>query len=315
MRLIGRFTIVLLVATGLITSSVAIGVEDTKGSLELSTEKEMVSEFGIQYKLYFNNDGHNLTIEATNPTSSRQYSGVSVTVDGATIRNTNHQLGSGETSNTTIKIQSALNALETSHEIRVSTYGAARSFTFTREIDATNSTTVPTPYIADTSVSSGSIDGEKSVVVNITVTNPSDQRYPTKLMVHTSGTDGSLYLPTADPGESTNVTVELLDDPDSVVVGEARLYAYDLNDSSGGIDQVGFEGRVNGTTSTWNESYTAIEGPWSEDAYRYENSSVDRPGFFERASDGNEVGGVPVVVPGVAFAALLGLAFLVRRAR
>lgn len=205
--------------------------------------------------------------------------------------------------------------MKSEHVVQASTYGATRKFEFDYAIDAQNSTEVPTPYIANTTVSEGIVDGSRSTVVNVTIVNPSEQLYPTKLMVHTQGTDGSLYLPTALSGEKTTVAVELLDSSDSVVVGQARLYANDLNDSSGGIDQVGFKGRVDGNTTTWNESYTAIEGPWSDDAYTYQNGSVDEPGLAERVSDGREVNGVPLVFPAIAAIVVILVGVVVVRRR
>ncbi|WP_158203707.1 hypothetical protein [Halomarina oriensis] len=268
---------------------------------------------GIEYLLEFDSDARSITVYAENPTNRSQQAGIVISTDNRTMHSSDFRLSGGEVWNKTLQIEASLDALRDSHVVRVSTYGATRAFEFDYEIDPESSTTVPTPYIADTTVTRGTIDGEPSTVVNITVVNPSVQQYPTKLMVHTQGTDGSFYAAIVPTGESETVTVELLDDPETVVVGEARLYAGRLNRSSGGIDQVGFRGEVNGSTSTWNESYRAVEGPWSENPYRYDNASVGSDSVLpEQVESGPTVRGIPVVLLLAIAASVAGL-LLVRR--
>jgi hypothetical protein len=281
---------------------------DTETSEDVLTES-ITSEFDVNYRLEFDTHSHTLSVNATNPTDQTRPAGAAISADNRTVYNTQARLSPDESWNETVETRHSLDALRTKHAVRVSTYGDSHSFEFEYEVDPETSTTVPTPHIAGTEVTRGTIDGEPSTVVNVTVVNPSNQSYPTKLMVHTQGTDGSLYFPTARPGESETVTVELLDSSDAVVVGEARLYVDSFNRSENGIDQVGFRGRVGGETAMWNESYVAVEGPWSSDPYRYSNASVSRPGLAERVSDGREVGGVPVAIPlvgAVAFALVAG---------
>lgn len=315
MREIGVVLIVgLLLAGGVSQVSVVQATSFDEDGGDVFT-KNMTSETGVQYTLKFSVERHSVSVVAHNPTNRTRHAGIVVSVDNRTAYDSNLRLASGERWNETVAVRSSLDALRDVHVVRVSTYGATRAFEFEYPIDAENTSDVPTPYIADATVSRGTVDGERSTVVNVTVTNPSNQQYPTKLMVHTEGTDGSFYAAIVPPGESETVTVELLDDAGTTVVGEARLYAGRFNESDGGIDQVGFRGRVDGSTSTWNESYEAVEGPWSGDPYQYENASVgDDPTLADRLSAGHEVRGVPAAIPGaVVLLAVAGLVLARRR--
>lgn len=315
MRVLGVVLIVvLLMISGVCQAPVVQATSFNDGGEDVVT-KNMTSETGVQYTLKFSAQKQSVTVFAQNPTNRTRHAGIVVSVDDRTAYDSDLRLASGGRWNETITASPSLDALRDVHVVRVSTYGATRAFEFEYPIDAENTSDVPTPYIADSTVSRGTIDGERSTVVNVTVVNPSNQQYPTKLMVHTEGTDGSISLPTIPPGESETVTVELLDDAGTTVVGEARLYAGRFNESEGGIDQVGFRGRVDGPTTTWNESYEAVEGPWSDDPYQYENASVgDDSNLMDRLSANQEVRGVPAVIPGaVVLLAVAGLVLARRR--
>ncbi len=200
------------------------------------------------------------------------------------------------------------------HTVKISTFGDTTQYNFTHEIDPENPNGVEVPRITEASVGNAVVDGKQSAVVNVTVENPSRQTYPTKLMVHTEGTDGSYYPAIASPGENETITVELLDAPDAEIVGQARLYTGDFEDPEGELDQVGFVGRVDGETEQWNESFEPVAPPWSDDPYQYRNASAgDSPGLAEQVSGGVELGGVPVayLVGGAVVAA--GIVGLVRR--
>ncbi len=103
-------------------------------------------------------------------------------------------------------------SIENKHTVTISTYGNYTTYNFTKEINASATQEIPTPYISNVTVADGTVDGERSAVAYVTLVNPSIRRYPTKLFVHTLGTDGSFYAPSPQPNNSTTVKVELLDE-------------------------------------------------------------------------------------------------------
>lgn len=111
------------------------------------------------------------------------------------------------------------------------------------------------PYIADVTVADGSIDGEPSAVAKVTIVNPSEQLYSTKLMVHTVGTDGSLYPASVGPSDSRTITVELLNERGAEIAGETRFYAGNMTTEEDALDQVEFAGRAGTQTRHWNVSF------------------------------------------------------------
>ncbi|MFC5973240.1 hypothetical protein ACFPYI_18060 [Halomarina salina] len=312
MRTLGTMLVVSLLLFSTIGQSALIvqgQTSDVSDNLEI---KKMTSMTGVDFYLAFNDTSHNLQINATNPTNRTLSTGIIIDGDNSTVLDEEMTLSPHENWSTSVNTNSSLDALRTNHVVRASTYGSTRAFEFEYDIDPEHSSVVPTPYIEETEISQAMIDGEQSTVVNVTVVNPSDQQYPTKLMVHTQGTDGSFYAAIVPTGESETVTVELLDDADSTIVGEARLYVDQFNQSDGGIDQVGFEGRVDGETVQWNESYAAVEGPWSDDPYQYQNASVGNSGISDGIDTDSEVRGVPLVVI-VAAIGVLSVALLIGR--
>jgi hypothetical protein len=115
-------------------------------------------------------------------------------------------------------------------------------------------------------------------------------------MVHTLGTDGSFYGASVAPGGTDTITVELLDERGTQIAGEARLYAGNLSEGDGAMDQVGFVGQAGENTKTWNETYEPIEGPWRSDGYEYRNATYeDETSLAERLSGGHEIFGIPIV--------------------
>lgn len=315
MRHIGTIAFICLLLTSTFGQASAVGMQTVASDSDKTITKTMTSMSGLNYHLRFDSAAHTLDVNATNPTNTTKSSGIVVKVDGVEMQDKDVRLPPDENWSTTVNVTSWVNALPTKHLVRVSTFGSTRTFEFDFAVEPENSTVVPTPYISQTEISRAVVDGELSTVANVTVVNPSNQMYPTKLMVHTEGTDGSFYAAIVPPEKSETVTVELLDDSESTVVGEARLYVDQFNDSEGGIDQVGFVGRVGGNTSMWNESYEAVEGPWSDDPYQYTNASVGEASIVERASGGHEVQGAPAVVPVASIAVLAAAVLIVRRLR
>ncbi|MFC7315708.1 hypothetical protein ACFQPE_02710 [Halomarina halobia] len=234
-----------------------------------------------------------------------------VEVDGTRLNSTEIKLDPGDSWEGEYQLRPELDALKDNHTVTVSTFGDYTEFEFTYEIDPENPGEVEVPRITNVSVGNAVIDGKPSSVVNVTVVNPSIQTYSTKLMVHTEGTDGSFYPAIVPPGETETITVELLDDQNTEIAGEARLYTDDFNESEGGIHQVGFVGRAGGSSEMWNESFEPVAAPWSEDPYQYHNASIGgSEGLAERASGGVDLWGVPIVY--FAGSLLLG-AFVLRR--
>ncbi|WP_244605522.1 hypothetical protein [Halorussus marinus] len=195
------------------------------------------------------------------------------------------------------------------HTVTFSTYGNHTQFNFTREIDSSDSGSIPTPKITDVEVTMGTAKGQESVVANVTLANPSEQLYSTKLMVHTVGTDGSLYPASVRPGDTRTISVELLDERDAEIAGEARLYTGNMTTEDGAIDQVEFAGTVEDDTAVWNAPYEPVRPTWMDDNYEYENASYERD-IGAKLSRGHEVGGVPAVF--VAAALVVGLVSLRR---
>lgn len=286
-----------------------VGAADSQSSV---VEKSFTSDFGVEFEVSLDTETQVMEIRAKNPTEEPKDSDVRLSVDDTTIYQSELTLSPGEAWSKEVRFRESLDALEARHTATVSTLGASAQFQFTHEIDPEAPEGVAVPYIADVNVTDGTIDGEPSAVARVTVVNPSVQTYPLKLMVHTEGTDGSLYLPSVGPNESETITVELLDERGREIRGEARLYAGEFEDREGGIDQVGFVGSVGEGTETWNESYEPVAAPWSNDPYEYRNESAGGGGsVVERASAGREIGGVPAVY--VVGALTVAVAAFVRR--
>jgi hypothetical protein len=216
-----------------------------------------------------------------------------ISVDNQRVYDKDLRLDSNESHTERINLTPGINVNQDNHTVTFSTYGNHTQFNFAREIDSSDPGTIPTPKITDVEVTSGTVEGQESVVANVTLANPSEQLYSTKLMVHTVGTDGSLYPASVRPGDTRTITVELLDEPGAEIAGEARLYTGNMSTDEGAIDQVEFAGAVEGGTSVWDTSYEPVRPTWMDDNYEYENASYERS-IGAKLSHGHEVGGVPV---------------------
>lgn len=263
---------------------------------------------GVNFTVYFYRSNATLSVIAHNANDDAITSAINVEVDKQYLYdNSSLDLPPGRTWKKQWNVSRGVDALEGDHTVTVSTFGNYTRFNFTREVDP-ETTDIPTPYISNVVVQNGTIEGEPSAVADVTIVNPSIQTYPTKLMVHTTETDGSLYFPTVPPGEKRTVTVELLDERGSRIGGEVRLYAEDFAKGDGAFDQVEFVGQAGGRTNSWNETYEAVNGPWDEDGYEYENESLEPPTLAERLSNGYAIGGYPAIYAiAVVLIVLLGL--------
>jgi hypothetical protein len=267
------------------------------------------SSGGVEYRVSLRPDNSTVVVDYKNPTGDEiKLARYVLTVDGQRIYEENFNLSENEHRTEKINITPGINVNEGEHTVSFSTFGGHTQFNFTREINSTNSGEIPAPHISDVTVGEGTIDGEPSAVANVTLVNPSEQLYSTKLMVHTTGTDGSLYPASVRPGDSRTITVELLDERGAETAGEARLYAGNMTTKEDALDQVEFAGRAGEQTQVWNTSYEPVKPTWMNDHYRYHNDSYGQS-FGEKASGGHDIGGVPVVYFGLAL--LVG--WIVRR--
>jgi hypothetical protein len=278
----------------------------------VSEERTVVDSDGVVYNVSFSEQNSTVYIEAFNPTKwDNEITGYGIQVDGQRVQNTNYRLDENERRTETIDITPGINVNEDNHTVKFATYGNSTQFNFTREINSSSPGEVPTLYISDVEVTTGTIDGEPSAVANVTLVNPSQQLYSTKLMVHTIGTDGSLYPASVRPESSRTITVELLDDREGEIAGEARLYTGNLTTEEGAMDQVEFVGEAGSETQVWNASYDPVRPTWMNNNYEYSNATYG-PSLGERVSGGQEIEGVPIAYP---IGALLVGWFVVRKVR
>ena len=264
---------------------------------------------GVVYTLDFRSANDILIVEAVNRDQSGKKSGYNVVVDNRRVYNADLRLNQNESRTKKISITSGLNVNQENHTVEFVTYGNSTQFNFTREINSSNPKTVLRPHISNVEVTNGKVKGKPSAVAKVTLVNPSDQIYSTKLFVHTVDTDGSLYPASVRPGDTRTITVELLDERGSKIAGEARLYTGNLTTKDGAMDQVEFAGKAGADTRTWNTSYEPVRPTWMNDHYQYHNDSYARS-FGEKVSGGYEVGDVPLAY--VSLALLVGFIFLRR---
>lgn len=300
-------SLVLLLFSVSAGSSIAVEYEEPN-----QIQRVIVDSYGINHEVTFREGYTNIIVDTTNPTEwENKMIGYEIRVDGQRVYDADFRLDRNEQRTQRINITPGIDVTRDEHTVTFSTYGNSTQFNFTREIDSTDSGEVPTPYISNVEVENGIINGEPSAVANVTLVNPSKQLYSTKLMVHTVGTDGSLYPASVRPGTSRTITVELLDDRGAEIAGEARLYTGNMTTREGAMDQVEFAGQAGEQTQMWNASYEPVRPTWMNDNYEYQNDSYSQ-GLAEKLSDGHDVGGVPIVY--VAISLLVGW-LIVRKLR
>lgn len=297
-----------IVITALVASlsvSGAVGAGSEGPPSDQRGEETVQSSYGIEYRISVYEANSTAVVEARNPTGRPvPVAGYILRVDDQRVHDLNLELSVGEDHVEKIDLTSGLNVNQDNHTVVFSTYGVSAEFNFTRSIDSSDPDEVPRPHISNVTIVDGTIDGEPSAVAKVTLVNPSDQLYSTKLVVHTGGTDGSLYPASVRSGDTRTIKVELLDDRGSKIAGEARLYTGSMATEAGAMDQVEFEGRAGEGTEVWDTAYEPIRPTWVDDSYRYKNGSYGRR-FDERLSRGERVGGVPAVYP--VAAVLVGL--------
>ncbi|MFC4449657.1 hypothetical protein [Halorussus aquaticus] len=287
-----------------------VGAIDTGYPNNTETPAEVSSSGGVEYRVSLDANASTVLVEYENPSDDEiEHARYSITVDKQRVYAENFNLSEGEHRTKRINITSGINVNRDEHTVTFSTFGGHAYLNFTRDIDSADSGQIPTPYISDVNVTKGTVDGEPSAVAKVTLVNPSDQLYGTKLMVHTTGTDGSYYPASVRPGDSRTITVELLDGRDAKIAGEARLYTGNMTTREGAIDQVEFAGQRGTETRVWDSSYEPVKPTWMDDHYQYHNDSYARS-RVEKISGGHEVAGVPLAY--LAVAVLVGLVVLRR---
>lgn len=259
-------------------------------------QETVISEWGVEYTLTFFEGNLTVVVRGENPTDDWQYAGYVVEVDGRVQYNPQVNLSREGSFRHKFKISESLDILSPHHSIYFSTFGADTRFNFTKEIDYRNSTRFPKPQITNVTIANGTVDGEPSTVAYVTVSNPTNQLYSMKLLVHTRETQGGLYGGSTPEYTNRTVKVELLEERGSTVAGEIRLYVGEPSEREGGLDQVEFVGRPDGETSVYNRSYEPATGPWAEDSYAYRNESVgDGNGWLPDSASGPVVKGLAAV--------------------
>lgn len=297
-----KIALLVLVLLSLLTITISNG----NASMENVKNKTVVDPSGVIYKLDFEKGKDTLIIKATNMGENTKKSGYNVLVDKRRVYSTDISLDQNEVHNREISIIQGINVNENSHSVKFVTYGNATQFNFTREINSSDPDGIPRPHITNVEVTNGQVKGKSSAVAEVTLVNPSDQIYSTKLFVHTTETDGSLYPASVRPGDTRTITVELLDERGSKIAGEVRLYTGNLTTKDGAMDQVEFAGQAGSDTRTWNASYEPVRPTWMSNNYEYHNGSYARS-FGEKVSGGHEVGGVPLAYVGLALVGGFGI--------
>lgn len=275
-------------------------------SQNIDTEaKNITSDRGIEYHVRFIRSNLTILIVAKNIDNKPVPTGIGIEVDGQRLVDYSFRMGPGESRKLMGDLNKSVRILRENHTATVSTFGSEANFHWNANYSTPNF--IPIPYIKYVDIKNGTIDGEPSAVAEVTVANPSKQTYPTKLMVHTTGTDGSFYPAAVPPGETRTITVELLDERGAKIAGEARLYTEGLNKQEGAMDQVEFVGRAGAETRHWNTTYEPVRPPWVDDSYRYRNTSVTGDGGLVPGETGSWVV--------YAAAGVVLLVWLVRRFR
>ena len=273
--------------------------------------RSVTSATGIEYVVEFNNDTDTVTLTALNLDSRSHVSSFGVYVDDYQRKAKTLELSQNESWSKSWDVSSSIDATRKEHQVTFSTSGETVSFNFTREIDLSNKSEVPTPRITNVEVTNGTVYGNETAVLEVTVENPADQLYGSNLMVHTLETNHSRFGgATAPPGQETTVQVPLDEPRGATVAGEVRLYDRNLSDAEDGFDQREFVGRAGGDTQVWNRTYEPADPHWAESGgYRYENETME-----ERIDDSDGESSIPLTAVPVAGIAIL-LTFLVWRLR
>jgi len=250
---------------------------DSVGPAPTNETENLTSGNGVTYTVHFDNNDDHISFLAHNPSATQKESFVEISVDGYQHQFHMVELSPNETWKESWNVSNSLDAMRNNHTVRFITYDASTEFNFTRKIDASNSSRVPTPRITDVELVEGTVYGEETTVLKVSVENPAKQLYSSIIMVNTRETTYSRRVANAAPQNDTTRLVPLEEDSDTLVAGEVRLHHGNLSEAEEGFDQREFVGRVDGDTEVYNRTYEPIEPRWSRNrTYHYENESVEQ---------------------------------------
>ncbi|WP_135535520.1 hypothetical protein [Halostella pelagica] len=256
---------------------VADSTSDSESESENET-KNVTSEFGVEYTVRFDSERNKLHIYSSNPKDGYRNEGFKIKVDGYMNTYESLNLSANETWSDSFNITRNIDVQRDEHTVRFYPTGEETiEFNFTRDIDPSNTSEVPAPRITSVEVANGTPYGRETSVVRVTVENPAEQLYGTKLMVHTLETDHNRRADaTAPPGGETTVQVPIEEPQGAMVAGEVRLYDNNLSDTDHGFDQREFVGEADGDTQVMNRTYEPARDPYGKKpGYVYENESME----------------------------------------
>lgn len=307
----------------LLSAGIFAGVSASTSDYQSNTSSingTLNSSTGIIYHYTIQPNNLSMSIEIKNPTNQYQRPHFKARVDEWARHTININLGAGETSEHEIDLKKSIDVQNNTHTVTVSTFGNWTDVTFTTTDEVLERNAVPKPHISNveivTDVYDGpfntTLDGKTVTMAHVTVTNPTNQLYSMKLMVHSLETGGGWYGASVSRGENRTIEAVLDEELGETVAGEARLYTGKPSEMEGALDQVEFVGRAGGETEFYERSYRPVTPPWEENPYQYENASVSGgDGLLGTDVDS------PADVPAVAYvgAVLLVAALVLLRRR
>lgn len=292
--------------------STGLGVSPNDLGQDEASTIEVTDNEGVVYSIRYVEEQSKVIIEYKSGTKrNNDLTGYVLEVDGKEIADKSIRLDIGDKGKYSHNITSGVDVTRDYHTISFSTLGNSTYINFTRRINPRNANQIPRTHIENVSVRNNTNGGKYATVADITLANPSDQIYSTKLFVHTTETDGRHRAASVPPGGTRTITVKLNEERGAKVAGEVRLFTGNFTSKEGAFDQVEFVGQAGKSTSSWNQSYETVRPTWMDDHYQYENDSV-RQSFGEKVSGGHEVKSIPIVY---LVAALLGAALAVVKFR
>lgn len=283
----GKGATLVVAVIALCSATAVAGVATPTSGYQVETSPlngTLTSSNGVVYHYDVSPDDLSVSIDIENPTNRHQRPSIEVEVDKWGWHTIDTNLSSGETSEHEVDIRRSIDVLNDTHTVTVSTFGNWTDVTFTTTVEDLERNDVPKPHISDvqivTAIYDGpfntTLDGKRTTMAHITVTNPTNQLYSMKLMVHSIETGGGWYPSSVPRGENRTMKAVLDEDFGETVAGEARLYTGSPSEVERALDQVEFVGRADGETHTYDRPYRPVTPPWGDDPYQYENESVSR---------------------------------------
>lgn len=266
------FVVVCLLLVGGVatTSTVATGQSQQADILTAN----LTSTDGLTIDVRIDTDNFTTQTRFHNPTSRQEDTGLVLRFDRQGRHSIDADLAPGETVTREVEFAESIDPFRDTHTVSLSTFGNATSLSFHHDVNLSAPEQVPIPQITNVTVANDTIEGDPSTVAYVTVTNPTNQLYSMKLMVHSLETGGGWYPASVNRSDSRTIKAVLFEDRGTRVAGEARLYVNEPSNATGALDQVEFVGRAGEPTHVYNRSYEPVRGPWTDDPYQYQNESV-----------------------------------------